>query len=127
MSFLSRLFGGKKKAEPEDNGLYLYVRCNNCRAVLHTRADPERDASRTDNGWHLTKEMMDDRCFRLIYAEVDFDDNRQVTQAEIKGGTLIDQATWLAEKDLPRWGRRQERTEEGPAASEEETGEGEER
>lgn len=106
MSFLRKLFGGGKPKEPEDAGLYLFVRCDNCGAVLHTRADPERDATRSGSGWHLTKEMMDDRCFRLIYADVEFDANRQVVQGEVKGGTIIDRATWLAEKDLPRGGSR---------------------
>lgn len=102
MSFLSRLFGGGKKEAPADSGLYLYVRCNNCGAVLHTRAEPERDAERTDAGWHLRKEMLDDRCFRLIFAEVDFDGKGNVVSGEVEGGTIISREEWLAAKDRPR-------------------------
>lgn len=102
MSFLKKLFGGGQAREPEDTGLYLYVRCDNCGAVLHTRADPERDAERTPSGWHLRKEMMDDRCFRLIYADVDFDRERNVVGGDVEGGTIITREEWLADKDRPR-------------------------
>lgn len=102
MSFLKRLFGGGQAREPEDKGLYLYVRCDNCGAVLHTRADPERDAEPTETGWHLRKEMMDDCCFRLIYADVDFDRSRNLVGGEVEGGTIITREEWLAGKDHPR-------------------------
>src|SRR5690606_24534530 len=63
---------------------------------------PQRDAEPTPIGWHLRKEMMDDRCFRLIYADVDFDRDRNGVGGEVQGGTISSREEWLAEKDRPR-------------------------
>lgn len=65
MGFLDRLFG-RKKQEPKDEGIYFYVRCNNCDRVLHTRLDPKTQLAQTEKGYEVHKEMRDDRCFKRI-------------------------------------------------------------
>jgi hypothetical protein len=102
MGFLNRLLG-KKESAPKDDGIYFYVRCANCERVLHTRLDPQRDLQATDEGgFEVRKEMTDDRCFRRIVLEASFDSKRNVVNAEVQGGKLIDRDTWEAEKNLPR-------------------------
>ncbi len=102
MGFLDRIFG-RKTSEPQDEGIYFYVRCDNCGRVLHTRLDPERELTRRDEGgYEVRKEMLDDRCFRPITLLATFNESRQPVNVDVRGGTLIDRETWEAEKDLPR-------------------------
>jgi hypothetical protein len=83
MDFLRRLFGGGASASPADDGLYLYVRCNNCQSPLRVRIDPrnelspEFDEGEGVGGYILRKEMMDSKCFRLMYATLRFDTRRR--------------------------------------------------
>lgn len=101
MNFLKRLFGGS--AEPQDNGIYFYVRCAHCGRVLHSRLHPGNDLSAGDEGgYEVRKEMMDDRCFRRIILTAHFDDNRRLVSQELEGGEFIDRDTWMTEKELPR-------------------------
>ncbi|MGB0387286.1 MAG: hypothetical protein ACPGWR_20900 [Ardenticatenaceae bacterium] len=101
MGFLDRLFGRKKQV-PKDNGIYFYVRCQNCDRVLHTRLDPKRELWPTENGFKVRKEMRDDRCFRQIILSATFDRSYQVLTSDVTGGLIIDRQTWQAEKELPR-------------------------
>ena len=101
MGFFDRLFKRKPPA-PKDDGIYFYVRCNNCGRVLHTRLNPKTELARTGSGFEVRKNMMDDRCFRRLKLTATFDSNYRVLQSEVDHGTLIDRATWLAEKDQPR-------------------------
>lgn len=102
MNFLKNLFGGGS-AQPQDDGIYFYVRCSNCKRVLHARLNAANDLSLNDEGgYEVRKEMMDDRCFRRITLTAHFDARRQLLNKEVVGGEFIDKATWLAEKELPR-------------------------
>jgi hypothetical protein len=95
MDFLRRLFGGGASASPADDGLYLYVRCNNCQSPLRVRIDPrnelspEFDEGEGVGGYILRKEMMDSKCFRLMYATLRFDTRRREISREIEGGSYI--------------------------------------
>ncbi|MGH2544955.1 MAG: hypothetical protein ACRDIB_19355 [Ardenticatenaceae bacterium] len=102
MGLFDRILG-RKTSEPRDEGIYFYVRCDNCGRVLHTRLDPERELTpRDEGGYEVRKEMMDDRCFRPIELRATFDGNRTPLDVDVQGGTLIDRESWEAEKDLPR-------------------------
>ena len=101
MGFFDRLFK-RKPPKPTDDGIYFYVRCNHCERVLHTRLNPKTELSRTDSGFEVRKNMMDDRCFRRLKLTAVFDSNYRVLQSEVDHGTFIDRATWLAEKDQRR-------------------------
>jgi hypothetical protein len=96
MDFLRRLFGGKAPA-PADNALHLYVRCSRCGAPVHVRVHlfndlaVDYDESENVGGYRLHKEIMDSRCFRLMYADMHFDRNRRELQRSIEGGEFISQ------------------------------------
>lgn len=93
MNFLRRLFGGGDKY-PADNALHLYVRCSRCGTPVHVRIDTRNDlmAEYGDDlveGYRLIKEIMDAKCFRLMRAEISFDQNRRELQRSIEGGEFI--------------------------------------
>jgi hypothetical protein len=96
MNFLRRLFGGRGQgASPDNNVLHLYVRCQRCGAPVHVRVHlyndlaVEYDENENVSGYRLHKEMMDSRCFRLIYADVRFDRNRRELERSIEGGEFV--------------------------------------
>lgn len=95
MNFLRRLFGGQGQSSPADNALHVYVRCARCGAPVHVRVHLFNDLAvdYDDNesvvGYRLRKEIMDSRCFRLIYADLRFDRNRRELERTIEGGTFI--------------------------------------
>lgn len=89
MGFLKRLFGAA--TPPADRALHLYIRCKRCSAPVHVRIDTNNDLSGADegDGYFVGKEVMDDRCFRLMRAELEFDSNRKETARRIEGGEFI--------------------------------------
>ncbi len=98
MGFLRRLFGGGGSRQG-DEALHLYVKCNRCGAPVHVRVnlfnDLAADYGDTDaEGYVLSKEVMDDRCFRLMRVEIQFDTRRRETSREIEGGTFISEEEW---------------------------------
>ena len=98
MGFLRRLFGGGPESTP-DKGLHLYVKCNHCGSGVHVRVDPNNDLSEDegdtgDEGYTLIKEVMDDRCFRIMRAELHFDSRRNETSRAIEGGVFITEHEW---------------------------------
>ena len=113
MGFLKRLFGGG--GEPaERNVLHLYIKCNRCGTPVHVRVNLNNDLSADygDNdaeGYTLSKEVMDDRCFRLMHAEVQFYSRRNELSRKVEGGTFISQEEWEAT-------RRPSAGEERPAS-----------
>jgi hypothetical protein len=95
MNFLRRLFGGQSQNGPADNALHLYVRCARCGAPVHVRVHlfndlaVDYDDNESVAGYRLRKEIMDSRCFRLIYADLRFDRNRHELERTIEGGSFI--------------------------------------
>ncbi len=92
MDFLRRLFGG----QATDDALHLYIKCGRCGAPVHVRVNLQNDltADYDDdraNSYQLVKEVMDDRCFRLMRAEILFDARRNELSRTIEGGTFISQ------------------------------------
>jgi hypothetical protein len=71
--------------------MWLYVRCKRCGSPLAVRVDLRNEPSPDyeNGGYVLRKEMMDDKCFTLMRAEVHFDDRRQVTQKQVENGEFI--------------------------------------
>lgn len=93
MGFLQRLFGGAKSA-PTDQALHIYVRCGRCGALVHVRVHLQNDlmVEYGDDdviGYRLHKEMMDAKCFRLMYTDISFDRNRRELSRSIEGGEFI--------------------------------------
>ncbi len=98
MNFLRRLFGG---GQASDNALHLYIKCLRCGTPVHVRVDLQHDlmAEYGDNeaeGYRLVKEIMDDRCFRIMRAELEFDAQRKELSRQIEGGEFISQEEYEA-------------------------------
>jgi hypothetical protein len=93
MDFLRRLFGGGE-ARTTDSALHLYVRCSRCGTPVHVRVHLQNElvpeyGDDLVEGYRLTKEMMDARCFRLMRAEITFDQRKRETSRTIEGGEYI--------------------------------------
>jgi len=90
MGFLGKILG-----KPiEDSALWLYVRCNKCGAKARVRISLANDLSMEDDGYILRKEIMDNRCFQLMCAELHFDERRRIVSREITGGEFISAEEW---------------------------------
>lgn len=94
MNFLRRLFGGGARPDDSDAGMYLYVKCARCGEVLRVRVDTRNELSpeygdMEANSYALRKEMMDSKCFRLMYATLHFDGRKREVSREIEGGEFI--------------------------------------
>lgn len=101
MGFLSKLFGGP--SAPKDDGIYLYARCGNCGRTLKVRVNRQSDLlpDWDSGGYSLVKEMMDDKCFRLMRAELAFDDRYNITSQSIEGGAFITREEYEASRQPP--------------------------
>jgi hypothetical protein len=102
MGFLRRLFGGAV-SDAADQALHLYVKCNRCGRIVHVRVDLRNDLAAdygdtAAEGYTLVKEVMDDRCFRLMRAELQFDARKREISREVEGGTFVDEETWQAQQ-----------------------------
>ena len=92
---LKGLFG----AEQADEALHFYVECDRCGARLHIRVHKQFDIMPDFEGkaaYFFRKEMMDDRCFQLMYATVWLDENYNVVDAEVQGGHFISREEYEA-------------------------------
>ncbi len=91
MGFLKKLFGGDKEPGQyvDKQGVYFYVRCDNCGTITRVRADKEYDLIRETNGFVWHKTIVDNRCFRPMPTVVQLDGKYQVTSEEISGGIFI--------------------------------------
>ncbi len=93
MNVLRRLFGGP--STPPDHALHLFVRCSRCGSPVHVRVHLLNDLTvefgdgEDVMGYHLRKEIMDSRCFRLMYADLAFDRNRRELSRTLEGGEFI--------------------------------------
>ncbi len=99
MGFLRRLFGGGEQPDADQNAHHLYVRCNRCSRIVHVRIDLRNDLAAdygdtAAEGYALHKDVMDDRCFRIIKVEIQFDSRRNEVSREIEGGSFITEAEW---------------------------------
>ncbi len=93
MGFLPRL--GRDKGRPTDpDGIYFYVRCDHCGEKLRIRADRRHDLLEDYQTGTLVwkKEIMDSRCFRIMYATVVFGPGLRVQSQTVEGsGHFISQ------------------------------------
>lgn len=92
------LFGGGDASGQDRDGVYFYVKCGTCGAPVRIRADKRHDLSRDmdGGGYILRKEIMDDTCFRLMYATLHFDAGYHIVERAIEGGEFISQETYEA-------------------------------
>ena len=98
MGFLDKLrelLGGSGKAgtaaDGDPYGLWFYFRCNKCGSVVRIRADRRNDLNREDGPgtFLLSKEVMDNKCFQLMRAEIWFDSQYSIVSSDVTVGKLI--------------------------------------
>lgn len=112
MGFLRRLFGGGQQPAADNYGYHLYIRCKRCSSIVHVRIDLRNDLAAdygdtAAEGYLLVKEVMDDRCFRLMRAELIFDAKRRETKREVEGGTFVTEEEWEAQRASAASGQKQ--------------------
>jgi hypothetical protein len=97
MSFLDQFKSLFTRATPADpNALWLYVKCKRCSTPLAVRVDlrNELSADYENGGFLLTKEMMDNKCFTLMRAQVRFDARRNIVEQKLEQGDFLTQAEY---------------------------------
>jgi len=100
MGFLHKLGSLLSSGKQNDNAVHLYVQCDKCGEKLDIRIDKQYDLLpdyEGDDDYLLRKEMMDGTCFTLMYAEVHFDRQYNITASEVQGGRLISREEFEAE------------------------------
>jgi hypothetical protein len=68
---------------------------------VHVRVNPANDLSAeygddSVEGYVLHKEIMDAKCFRIMHAELRFDQNRRELSRTLEGGEFISREDYLA-------------------------------
>jgi hypothetical protein len=105
MDFFRRLFGGGQPAsasgDSEDKiGLYFYIQPTGCKEVIQVRIDSRNDLSLADDNrtYFVIKTVRGTTytCTRSAELRLSFDANRRLQNTEVIGGTLVDQAAYLA-------------------------------
>lgn len=87
--------------------LWLYVRCKRCGSPLAVRVDLRNEPSPDyeNGGYVLHKEMMDDKCFGLMRAELHMDAQHHVTDRKIENGEFISQQEYAHMTGQPAAGK----------------------
>lgn len=111
MGFFKRIFGGKDEGEQpaveanaDPQGVYFYVKCDRCGAVVRLRADKQYDLINESNGYVWHKTIVDNRCFRPMPTVVHLNAAYEMVSHEITGGRYITREAYeeaLAAKDPP--------------------------
>lgn len=94
MDWLHKLFSrdpSNKSADGDANAMWLYVQCGRCGTGLAVRIDKRNEISRDyeTGGMILRKEMMDNVCFQLMRAEVQFDEGGRVKTKSVEHGKFL--------------------------------------
>ena len=77
-----------------DGAKHIYVQCDKCGAKLDIRVNRQYDLVPDYDGdaaYVLHKEMLDDKCFTLMHAQIQFDRQLNIIESDIEGGHLITQ------------------------------------
>ena len=107
MGFLKKLFGGSDRDERADKpyvdkqGVYFYVQCDRCGAVVRLRADKEYDLINEGGGYVWHKTIVDNRCFRPMPTVVRLNAAYEMVDHEISGGRYITQEEYEAISATP--------------------------
>ncbi|MCP4360030.1 MAG: hypothetical protein GY796_18655 [Chloroflexi bacterium] len=99
MGFFKKLFGSDESELQEyvdKNGIYFYVRCDNCGTLLTVRADKYNDLAREGSGFIWHKTIVDNKCFRRMRAVVVLDGRYNITHADLQGGQFMNQKAYEA-------------------------------
>lgn len=87
---------------PDPDALWLHFRCSRCGSMVRVRAHKRNDLNRIEEendlpgAFVLHKDVMDNKCFQLMHADIYFDASYQVVAAEVQGGELVSQEEYEA-------------------------------
>ena len=102
---LKGLFGptSSLSGHSDPNGLLFHLRCEHCQSLVRIRVDKRNDLNREDGPgtFLLRKEIMDDKCFRLMAAEIWLDSGYRVVTSDITGGELVSQEEFETSRSSP--------------------------
>jgi len=82
-------------AGPSRRHRIVRVRCDKCGEVLETRVDLYHDLSveygdrPAEDRYHSRKVLMGDNCFQRVEVELQFNQNRKLTEVEVDGGEFL--------------------------------------
>jgi hypothetical protein len=102
---LKKALGGSERkpgAAPsgggDPNGILFYFRCKKCGSLVRVRVDRRSDLNAEDgpSTYVVRKDVMDNKCFQLIKAEMWLDSTYTVVQSDVRGGTMITEEEYLA-------------------------------
>jgi hypothetical protein len=105
MSFLKRLFGGggtqshaSASAPGDPAGLYYFIQPDNCDEVIRVRINRENDLTLKDDesGYWVHKTVRGSKCFHPVEVDLHFDRSKRLTDSQVKGGKLVDEAAYQA-------------------------------
>ena len=96
--FLSILGLGRDTTKSDDVGLYYYIKSSKTGAVVRVRINPMNDLTQRDeeNGYFTNKVIHGTRGYDPIEATFYFNQDRKLTNTEIKGGTMVDKPVFDA-------------------------------
>jgi len=101
MSFLKKLaglFGGG--GAPADRGFFVYIKIQRTGEVVRLRLRPGYDLSIADDGKPFARKVIiGQRGFERVDAELYFDKNYNLVNAEISGGELSDEEAYFAQQE----------------------------
>ena len=98
---LKAAFGGGKAGSSIDSdgrAVYFYVRCNACGEKIRVRVDTfndllqEFDERERVSGYTVQKDVMGNKCFKMMHLQAEFDGGKRLTASSVDNGTLITKA-----------------------------------
>ena len=92
MGFLNKLRSLMSGSGDRDDAIHIYVQCDKCGAKLDIRVNKQYDLTSDydDDGTRvLHKEILDDKCFTLMHAQIRFDRQYNIIDSDIEGGRMI--------------------------------------
>src|SRR4030067_2333129 len=78
----------------EERAYWLYVQCSRCGEKIRARVDLHNDLSPLYPGtgvYYFSRKVLigQQRCFQKVEVEMNFDENRRLTERKISGGSYI--------------------------------------
>lgn len=103
MSWIDRIssFFSRKVAGRNRDIYWIFIRCSKCgqkiRVCVHPKTDLIRGYSDEEPAYCLRKEALDERCFRIITVQINYDENLNELSRQIQGGEFITEEEFLSE------------------------------
>lgn len=90
MDFLKRFFGGGGSAADDGMTVMVYIKITRTGEIVPLRLRRGYDISQSDDGRHFARKLvMGKRSFERVEAELYFNAQGKVVDAELSGGELV--------------------------------------